>query len=221
MDHARHTKSIAAIIVAAGKGSRFGSSIPKQYAQLGSKPLIRHSIETFIEAGISNIVVVIHPDHYEYYLKAIQGLTILEPALGGATRAESTLAGLKTLTESSPDYVLIHDAARPFVDLPLIQRVIGGLANVPGCIPAMRVTDTIKLVSNGRVQQTLPRESLWRAQTPQGFHFQEILNCFKATTDFSFTDESALLERFSLPVQTVNGSDENVKITFSSDLRGR
>ncbi len=221
MDRAGHNKKIAVIIVAAGKGSRFGSSIPKQYSQLGIKPLIRHSIETFLELGIKDIIVVIHPDHYEYYEKALSDLNLHEPALGGENRAESTLAGLKALTDVNPDYVLIHDAARPFVDIPLVRRVIKGLSDSHGVIPAIEVTDTIKLVANSKILQTLPRESLWRAQTPQGFDYKTILDCFDQITDYSFTDEATLLELCNIPVTVVPGSDENVKVTFSSDLRGR
>ncbi len=221
MDRAGHTKKIAVVIVAAGKGSRFGSSIPKQYSQLGTKPLIRHSIDTFLEMGIKDIIVVIHPDHYEYYEKALSDLNLHEPALGGATRGESTLAGLKGLRDVNPDFVLVHDAARPFVDVPLVRRVINGLETSQGVIPAIEVTDTVKLVANSKILQTLPRESLWRAQTPQGFDYKTILNCFDQITDYSFTDEASLLELCNVPVTVVPGSDENVKITFSSDLRGR
>ncbi len=221
MDRTGINKKLAVIIVAAGKGTRFGSSIPKQYSQLGNKPLIRHSIDTFLDLGIKDIIVVIHPDHYEFYEKALSDLNLHEPALGGATRGESTLAGLKCLHDVAPDFVLVHDAARPFVDAPLIRRVINGLQPEQGVIPAIEVTDTVKLVANAKILQTLPRESLWRAQTPQGFDYKTILNCFDQTTDFSFTDEASLLEQCNIPVTIVQGSDENVKITFSSDLRGR
>ncbi|AIK96822.1 hypothetical protein ID47_08895 [Candidatus Paracaedibacter acanthamoebae] len=166
------------------------------------------------------MLAVIHPDHYDFYIKATEGLDILDPVGGGSTRAESTLAGLNALKNLAPDYVLVHDAARPFVDSHLIKRVIDGLTMAAGCIPAIAVTDTIKLVANNRIQQTLPRENLWRAQTPQGFHYPVLLDCFTKTTDNAFTDEASLLEKFNIPVTMVMGSEENIKITFPSDLKG-
>ncbi len=220
MDRTRYSKKIAALIVAAGTGTRFGSPLPKQYIELESKSLIRHSIDTFLAMGITQVMAVIHPDHADFYTQATKELNILKPVIGGSTRAESTLAGLQALKDMAPDYVLIHDAARPFVDSSLIERVLTGLTTAAGCIPAIAVTDTIKFVSNNCIQQTLPRENLWRAQTPQGFHYPVLLDCFTRTTDNAFTDEASLLEKFNIPVMMVPGSEENIKITFSSDLKG-
>jgi 2-C-methyl-D-erythritol 4-phosphate cytidylyltransferase / 2-C-methyl-D-erythritol 2,4-cyclodiphosphate synthase len=221
MDRTQHSQKIAAVIVAAGASTRFGTGLPKQYALLEAKPLLRHSIETFLATGINDIIVVIHPNHQASYRQATEGLRILPSVFGGKTRAESVLAGLKALTDIAPHTVLIHDAARPFVDPELIQRVLGGLHTAPGCIPAIPVTDTIKYVESGLSQKTLPRETLWRAQTPQGFHYPVIRACFEKTSDFSFTDEAALLESFHIPVQVVPGSEENVKVTFSIQRGGK
>lgn len=222
MDLTQQSRKIAVVIVAAGTGSRFGSVTPKQYIPLNNKPLIRHSIETFLTVGLTNIIVVIHPDHHDDYHAAIQGLGNIPSVPGGKTRTESTLAGLKALQSIAPDYVLIHDAARPFVDSSLITRVIAELTTNSGCIPAIQATDTIKLVtSNKYIQQTLPRDNLWCAQTPQGFHYPIILECFTKATKFDFTDEAALFESFDIPVKIVPGSKENIKITFSGDLKGK
>lgn len=222
MDLTQQSRKIAVVIVAGGTGSRFGPITPKQYIPLNNKPLIRHSIETFLAAGLTDIVVVIHPDHKDAYHTAIQGLESIRSVPGGKTRAESTLAGLKALQSTAPDYVLIHDAARPFVAPSLIKRVIAELAANPGCIPAIQATDTIKLATNNKyIQQTLPRDSLWCAQTPQGFHYPVIMDCFTKTTNFDFTDEAALFESFGIPVKIVQGSEENIKITFSGDLKGK
>jgi 2-C-methyl-D-erythritol 4-phosphate cytidylyltransferase/2-C-methyl-D-erythritol 2,4-cyclodiphosphate synthase len=220
MDRAGHSKKIAVLIVAAGTGTRFGTTIPKQYVNFRAKPLLRHSIDAFIEMGITDVMAVIHPDHYDFYAKATEGLDILEPMIGGATRAGSTLAGLNALKNLAPDYVLIHDAARPFVTSHLINRVIEGLTAAAGCIPAIAVTDTLKVVANNRIQQTLCRKNLWRAQTPQGFHYSVLLDCFQKTTDNTFTDEASLLEKFNIPVTIVMGAEENIKITFPKDLKG-
>lgn len=219
MDISGHTKKIAVIINAAGTGTRFGSNLPKQYHLLEEKPVLRHSIETFLEMGVRDIVTVIHPDHYEYYCQATEGLLIHAPVLGGEMRSQSTLAGLKILAPILPDYVLVHDAARPFIDRHLIQRVISGLETSSGCIPAIAVTDTIKLVKDNKIQQTIPRETLWRAQTPQGFHYPVLLECFNKTSDDSFTDEASLLEKFDISVSIVMGSENNIKITFPQDLK--
>ena len=139
--------------------------------------------------------------------------------LGGASRQESVVRGLEALSANAPDYVLIHDAARPGVDAALVDRVLDGLAHAPGVIPALPVADTLKRVdSNGRILETVARTNLSAAQTPQGFHFDKILTAHLAARGRELTDDAAVLEHSGLAVLTVPGSTANSKITTQSDL---
>ena len=216
-----------ALIVAAGRGSRFGGSGPKQYAPLNGRPLLRHSLERFRgHSGITAVQAVIHADDQALYAEAAAGLDLPPPAIGGATRQESVRRGLEhianlSLTEG-PERVLIHDAARPFVDDAMIDRVLAALTGAPGAIAALAVTDTLKRGIDGRVASTVPRDGLWRAQTPQGFRFADILAAHRAaagsSTGAEMTDDAAVAERAGLAVALVEGAAENVKITTAEDL---
>jgi 2-C-methyl-D-erythritol 4-phosphate cytidylyltransferase / 2-C-methyl-D-erythritol 2,4-cyclodiphosphate synthase len=212
-----------ALIVAAGRGSRFGGAGPKQYAPLGGRPLLRHSLERFRgHLGISSVQAVIHTDDQAHYAEAAAGLDLPPPAIGGATRQESVRRGLEHIASQVPERVLIHDAARPFVDDGMIDRVLAALTSAPGAIAALAITDTLKRGIDGRVRGTVPRDGLWRAQTPQGFHFAEILAAHRAavgsSTGAEMTDDAAVAERAGLAVALVEGAEENVKITTSEDL---
>lgn len=208
-----------ALVVAAGRGSRFGAAVPKQYATLGGRPLLGHSLEAFARhPRIDRVKAVIHPDDRALYERAAAGLDLLEPAAGGATRQDSVRRGLESLEALAPVAVLIHDGARPFVDAATIGRVLDALASAPGAIAALPVTDTLKRSAAGRVAATLERAGLWRAQTPQGFRFAEILAAHRDATGRELTDDAAVAERAGLPVALVEGAPENVKITTQDDL---
>lgn len=212
-----------ALIVAAGRGSRFGGTGPKQYAPLGGQPVLRHSLERFLShPGITAVQAVIHADDQARYAEAAAGMDLPPPAIGGATRQDSVRHGLEHIANQAPDQVLIHDAARPFVDGGLIDRVLAALTVAPGAIAALAVTDTLKRGIEGRVAGTVPRGGLWRAQTPQGFRFAEILAAHRAAAGASsgaeMTDDAAVAERAGLAVALVEGAAENVKITTAEDL---
>lgn len=210
-----------ALIVAAGRGSRFGGDGPKQYANLGGRPLLRHCLEQFRRhPDITAMQVVIHADDHDLYARATVGLNVPPPAIGGASRQESVRLGLEHLSGTAPARVLIHDAARPFVDAGLIDRVLAALATAPGAIAALPVTDTLKRGRDGIVSATVPRDGLWRAQTPQGFRYPEILAAHRAVAGAGaeFTDDAAVAEHAGLPVSLVDGGVENVKITTTEDL---
>ena len=208
-----------ALIVAAGRGSRFGGDGPKQYANLGGRPLLRHCLERFRRhSDVTAVQVVIHADDYDFYARATVGLDEPPPAIGGANRQESVRLGLEHLAAMAPERVLIHDAARPFVDAGLIDRVLAALATAPGAIAALPVTDTLKRGSDGIVSATVPRDGLWRAQTPQGFRYPEILAAHRAAAGAELTDDAAVAELAGLPVSLVDGGAENVKITTTEDL---
>src|SRR5258705_5956513 len=156
-----------ALIVAAGRGQRFGVTSPKQYVDLVGKPVLRHSLETFaLHPKIGAVRVVIHGDDRALYNSATAGLSLLAPVTGGAARQESVRRGLESLKDMMPSAVLIHDAARPLVDAALIDRMLAALEEAPGAIPALPVADTVKRAQDGRVAATLDRRTLWRAQKP-------------------------------------------------------
>jgi 2-C-methyl-D-erythritol 4-phosphate cytidylyltransferase/2-C-methyl-D-erythritol 2,4-cyclodiphosphate synthase len=218
--------NIASIIVAAGRGSRAGSQLglPKQYWPIGGVPMLARAIGPFAaHPHINDILVVIHPDDAVLYEAATAPFAarLRSPIPGGATRQASVRAGLEALAPSAPDKVLIHDAARPFIDAPLIGRVIAGLESYPAALPCLPVTDTLKRAVAGRVTATLDRRELWRAQTPQGFRFEAILaaHCAAAENDgLEFTDDTGLAEWFGLEVGLVEGSQANRKLTSPEDI---
>ncbi len=213
----------AALIVAAGRGERFGNEVPKQYLPLAGAPVLRHSAATFTaNPGIGAVRVVIHEDDRERYAEAVAGLDLLAPVTGGATRRESVRLGLESLAELAPDRVLIHDAARPFVDTSTIARVIAALDHAPGAIAAVPLSDTLKRGDGARIIETVPRQGLWRAQTPQAFRFADILAAHRAFVagepGGEPTDDAAIAERAGLTVSLVAGAEENFKLTTQEDL---
>ncbi|MCH7711291.1 MAG: bifunctional 2-C-methyl-D-erythritol 4-phosphate cytidylyltransferase/2-C-methyl-D-erythritol 2,4-cyclodiphosphate synthase [Proteobacteria bacterium] len=213
----------AALIVAAGRGERFGHEVPKQYLPLAGAPVLRHSAATFTaNPGIGAVRVVIHEDDRDRYAEAVAGLDLLAPVTGGATRRESVRLGLESLAELAPDRVLIHDAARPFVDTATIARVIAALDHAPGAIAAVPLSDTLKRGDGARIIETVPRQGLWRAQTPQAFRFADILAAHRAFAagepGDEPTDDAAIAERAGLTVSLVAGSEENFKLTTPEDL---
>ncbi len=211
-----------ALIVAAGRGTRFGGERPKQYLTLAGHPVLRYSLAAFAgHPEISAVRAVIHPDDRDSYDEAAQGLDLLDPVPGGASRQDSARLGLESLEAAAPDKVLIHDGARPFVPEALISRVVSTLEQAPGALPALPVTDTLKRGSEGLVGETVPRAGLWRAQTPQGFRYQAILEAHRAVAaagGADYTDDAAIAEQAGLAVQLVEGAGENLKVTTPEDL---
>jgi len=212
--------SCAAIIVAAGRGQRFGAETPKQYALLAGQPVLRRTLEGFARHGrVQQVLTVIHPDDTPTFAATASGLAVMAPVNGGATRQESVLRGLEALAAAPPDVVLIHDGARPMVSAGLIDTVLEGLTRADGAIPALPVTDTLKHVNaEGRIGATVSRDGLMRAQTPQGFHFDAIFAAHRKFAGESLTDDAAVMERAGHRVITVPGDPANVKVTTPGDL---
>jgi len=212
--------SVIALIVAAGRGSRMIADydLPKQYLPIGNKTILRRSIEVFLNhSEIDNVLVVIHPLDIELYKDATVGLDILPPVLGGERRQDSVRMGLEFLMQISPKKILIHDVARPFVDKKIISAVINELDYSRAVLPAVLIEDTIKKCDDGKVLWTVDRSELWRAQTPQGFIFNEILTNHQIYKHMSFTDDCAIAEHANIPVTIVIGSQNNFKITTDAD----
>src|SRR3989338_1513838 len=166
------SKTIA-LITTSGRGVRFGfDGIPKQYLPLAGVPMLRHSILAFLNhPQIDDVICVINKDDVALYEDAVIGLDLLNPVFGGETRQVSVRKGLEALKEYKPDKVLIHDGVRPFVSKRIITGILEKLDTHPAVIPAIAVEDTIKKYGDGKIEWTLERQDLWRAQTPQGFLF--------------------------------------------------
>lgn len=211
--------SCIALIVAAGSGQRFGAERPKQYLDLAGKPILRHTAEAFLRhPQVSAVRVVINPAFRDLYDAAVAGLGLAEPVVGGASRQDSVRNGLEALAESAPDLVLIHDAARPLIDADTISAVIAALDRQPAAIAAVPVADTLKRGRDGVVADTVDRSGLWRAQTPQGFRFSDILAAHRAAAGLELTDDASVAERAGLPVALVPAKEENFKVTTPDDL---
>jgi 2-C-methyl-D-erythritol 4-phosphate cytidylyltransferase/2-C-methyl-D-erythritol 2,4-cyclodiphosphate synthase len=215
--------SVAAVIVAAGRGLRAGGQIPKQYRELAGEPVIRSSLSVFAWHGqVGAVQAVIHPDDRATYEGAAKGLRLLSPVTGGATRQASVRAGLEALSARQPDIVLVHDAARPFCSAELVSRAITACGETGAAIPALEVTDTIKRVdAEGRIAGTLVRAALRAVQTPQAFAFAPLLEAHRraaAEGRDDFTDDAALAEWAGLKVAVFAGETGNVKLTTDEDF---
>lgn len=208
-----------ALVLAGGRGTRAGGGVPKQYRAIGGVPMMRLTLQAFAaHPSVELVRAVIHPDDRDAYAEACGDMDLPPPAAGGATRQESSLNGLKSLEEFHPDNVLIQDAARPFTDADTIDRVIGALADAPAAIAAVPVIDTIKRAdSRHRIAGTVDRDTLWRAQTPQGFRYAAILDAFRRTGG-GFTDDAAIAEQAGLEVALVMGHEDNIKVTTEQDF---
>lgn len=213
-------QTCVALIVAAGTGQRFGAERPKQYLPLAGQPVIRRTVAAFLaHPRVTAVRVVINPAFRDLCDEALAGLALAEPVAGGAARQDSVRNGLEALAaDGAPDLVLIHDAARPLVDADTIGRVIDALAGHPAALAAVPVADTLKRGDGGRVSGTVDRAGLWRAQTPQGFRFPEILAAHRAAAGLELTDDAAVAERAGLPVALVPAREENFKVTTPDDL---
>ncbi len=218
-----------ALIVAAGRGTRAARADagPKQYVQLGDRTVLAHAIAAFTQhPNVARVQVVIHADDRTAYDAAIAVLgmstKLLPPVIGGATRQLSVLAGLKVIADLLPDHVLIHDAARPFIPAVVIDRVIAALTDAPAVIAALPLADTLKRAGTGGVvAETVPRDGLWRAQTPQGFRFADILAAHHAAAiadRHEFTDDAAVAEWHGLDVRLVTGDAALAKLTTAEDI---
>jgi 2-C-methyl-D-erythritol 4-phosphate cytidylyltransferase/2-C-methyl-D-erythritol 2,4-cyclodiphosphate synthase len=212
--------NVVALVVAAGSGLRMGGELPKQFLPLAGKPLLRHCLETFAaHPRIAGVKVVINDSYRELYESATAGLPLLAPAFGGQTRQASVRNGLESLLGNPPDLVLIHDAARPFIDAPTIDRTIDALQDHEGALVAVQVVDTLKRAEGKFSGETVDRTGLWRAQTPQGFRFQPILAAHRrAASGPEMTDDAAVAEAAGIKVVLVSGIVNNFKVTTRADF---
>ncbi len=213
---------VSAVIVAAGEGERFKSSIPKLYLGLGGKPIIVHSLLAFYKNHlVKEIVLVIRPGEESRIKKILSDFSIKVERVvtGGTERQDSVERGLSAVS-SETDIILIHDGARPLVSKKLIGEVIKEAEKSGAVVPAFPCEDTIKEVKNGAVLKTPKRNFLWAVQTPQGFKKDIILSAYKKSKENGYygTDDAELVENFGGRVRIVPGEKENIKITRPVDL---
>lgn len=209
----------AAIIVAAGTGTRAGQAIPKQYVHWRGKPVLRHSAEALLAAGAEPLVVAIAPDAADLARAALAGLDSIILVDGGKTRRASVSAGLEALAGQAPERVLIHDAARPALPQPVIDRVLAALDRQPGAIPALPVVDTIARAKDGVMVGQEDRTALARVQTPQGFRYPDILAAHRAWDAAGEpTDDAQVLRGHGGEVAIVAGDEALRKLTFAEDF---
>ena len=211
--------SVYALVVAAGQGSRFGGTVPKQYLPLAGADVLHHAVSALAgHPRIADVVVAIRPEDRALFERSVAGLGVAPPIAGGATRQDSVRLGLEALAAYRPDRVLIHDGARPFPMRALVDRIIEALDWAVAAIPCLPLSDTIKRAEGGTIQETIDRSGLWRAQTPQGFHFEPILGAHRAAVGRTLTDDAAVAEAAGLTPLLVEGSEDNLKITTPYDL---
>lgn len=200
-----------AIIVAAGRGTRAGGDLPKQWQMLNGQPVLAHTLAAFADLPR---VLVIHPDD-RARAEAIAGDALIVE--GGATRDASVRNALEALAERAPRHVLIHDGARPLVSRALIGRVLAALDHGPAAAPALAVTDALWTGVQGLVSGTRDRAGLYRAQTPQGFHFDAITTAHRAHPGGA-ADDVEVARAAGLDVTIVEGEEDNLKLTFPGDF---
>ncbi len=205
----------AALIVAAGQGTRTGGTVPKQFALLAGKPMIAHGYAALAaHPGISRVIVAIAPGQEDALAGALGDVAFVT---GGATRRASVLAGLEALAGDAPDRVLIHDAARPFLSAAVIDRLLGALDAQDGAIPALPVADT--LARGGEtLGEIVPRDGVYRVQTPQAFRFDAIFAAHKAWQGEEPTDDAQMLRASGGKVALVEGDMMLEKITYPADF---
>jgi 2-C-methyl-D-erythritol 4-phosphate cytidylyltransferase/2-C-methyl-D-erythritol 2,4-cyclodiphosphate synthase len=215
--------SVAAVVVAAGRGVRAGTDLPKQFRPIGGESMLRRALSIFAEhCEVTHVQPVIRQEDIDLYREQADRLELLSPVFGGVTRQGSVRAGLEAVAARKPDIVLIHDAARPFASAGLVSRTIAAAKKTGAAIPALLVTDTVKTVdAAGLVGGTIDRNTLRLVQTPQGFAFPALLDAHRraaAQGREDFTDDAALAEWAGLKVSVFPGEPGNIKITEEGDF---
>ena len=213
--------TFSAVIVAAGSGTRAGQGGPKQWARVGGRPLLRWSAEALIQAGAAVTVIVAPAGEEARVAEILAGLSGWRCVPGGARRADSVLQGLAALAGRPADEpVLVHDAARPFVTPAHVEALLAALAEADGAIPALAVADTLKRGEAGRITDTVPRQGLWRAQTPQAFRRGRLLAAYAAWPQDGGepTDDARVIEQAGGAVALAAGDPLLMKLTYPEDF---
>jgi 2-C-methyl-D-erythritol 4-phosphate cytidylyltransferase/2-C-methyl-D-erythritol 2,4-cyclodiphosphate synthase len=206
--------SVTALIVAAGKGERLGGGVPKQYRPISGKPLLRWAVEPFLQhPAVKDVRVVIGPGQEQFAAAALDGLAVGPPVEGGAARADSVRAGMRSIRA---DAVLIHDAARPFCPSEVIDRLVASLEFHDGAAPVLPVGDTLARAGD-QLDEPVDRSGLVRVQTPQAFRTEALLKAYELWTGSSPTDETTVLRAAGMSVGAVAGDPSLDKLTTAAD----
>lgn len=200
------------ILTAAGRGSRAGGGLPKQWRSLAGRPVILHTLAAFHGWPV---VVTIHPEDRDLAARLLPGIPLIE---GGETRAASVRAALEAMAGKGFERVMIHDAARPLLPAGILDRLSQALDHAPAAAPALPVTDALWRGAEGRVTGLQSREGLYRAQTPQAFHYEAILAAHRADPEGLAADDVALALGAGLDVEIIEGDEENLKLTYPADF---
>jgi len=224
MSRSPDTPRVGVVIAAAGSSTRYGGTMLKQLEPFNGVPLYLHSVKTALStAGVEHVVIVVPVGYAAAFeeAKRLKGdskrITIVQ---GGPLRRDSVYLGLLKLRDLGMDYALVHDAARAFVTEEIMIDVMEATIEFGAAIAAIPVVDTLKIVGDGVIDATIPRENLWRAQTPQGANLELLLEAYHAAIaqDFRATDEASVLERAGVAVHVVMGDESNFKVTYPEDL---
>ena len=216
-----------ALIVAAGSGVRTGFAVPKQYVLLNHKMVLTHTIEKFLaDKRFDAVQIVINPAHHDLYTQSINTVSndkILPVIFGGQTRQESVFCGLTGIHHYNPDYVFIHDAARPFISHDIIDALFDALHDHDGAVPAVAVTDSLRYISpSGIFEDSVERQNLMAVQTPQAFDYKKILSAHQYAHIHHIshhTDDISVGLAQGLKIKSVSGQDKNMKLTYPSDFK--
>jgi 2-C-methyl-D-erythritol 4-phosphate cytidylyltransferase/2-C-methyl-D-erythritol 2,4-cyclodiphosphate synthase len=215
-----NASSCTVIIVAGGSGTRFDDMLPKQYHKIHGIPVLRHTIQKFSDhPAVQQIQVVIAEGFEDLYNQAVSGIEkLLPPVIGGTTRQASVYNALSALSLAVHDIVLIHDAARPCVDVKSIDAILDVLKTHPAASLATAVSDTLRNSDKAEFTDVVNRDGLYAMQTPQGFHFGIIQTAHEQFKRQNFTDDTSLVTEMNIPVSIVIGTRENIKITTPEDI---
>jgi 2-C-methyl-D-erythritol 4-phosphate cytidylyltransferase len=217
-------KIVTAIIVAAGRGSRMKSEIPKQYMPIAGKTILETTLNKFEKNNyVYEIILVVNEEDLDKVKDKIacNYKKISKVVIGGNTRTVSVHEGIKNATKNC-DIVLVHDGVRPFISHNLINRCVETADEYQACIPVLDIVDTIKYVKDEYVEETIDRSMLKRVQTPQAFDYKLIKDCYEKAAeekDVQFTDDSTIVEHYGYKVKTIEGLQKNIKITTPLDYR--
>ena len=211
---------VSAIIPAAGSGERFGEE--KQFKLLSGRPLFFHTLKLFLQSDyIDEIIVAVPSANVDSTHRDLLSMSAGKPVkvVAGGTRRQDSVKNGIDVSDSDSTLVCVHDAARPFVTEDLIQRSISACEFADGAIVGIPSKDTVKFSENGLVKETLDREKIWLAQTPQCFHKKKLLQAlyYAETENLTGTDESALMEAMGFSIKLVDGDSNNFKITTKDD----
>jgi len=216
-------EKVTAIIVAAGRGTRMGSDIPKQYMTIAGKTILDTTLYKFEKSNyVDEIILVVNKEEIDHVVTniACDYEKITKVLKGGETRTESVYEGIK-MASKNLGILLIHDGVRPFISYNLINAIVENAYQYKACIPVIDVVDTIKQVEDGFALKTLDRKTLKAVQTPQAFDYSLIRECYDKAIfeDTNFTDDSSIVEFYGYKVKTIDGLTRNIKITTPLDLR--